>query len=143
MFTCAVAPENQNAGAGTAFPGVDLPDPADGAAMKPKKKKAKKKAKDKGTSPGDEGDAMKDVVDEAVDAAKGCIDECVEAYKSSYDKVMAGSYCADDVVQDMAAMWARLAGDGATALKLGLQASFAAAKTSESRRAGDATTEAE
>ncbi len=141
VFTSAVAPENQNAGAGTAFPGVDLADPADGAAMKPKQKKAKKKkAKNKSTSPGDEGDAMKDVVDDAVAAAKACIDDFVESYNKSYEKVMAGSYSADDVVQDMAAMWARVARDGATAFKLGLQASSAAAQTSQTRRADDATT---
>ena len=30
VFTCAVAPENQNTSAGTDFPGVDLPEPARG-----------------------------------------------------------------------------------------------------------------
>ena len=149
VFTCAVAPENQNTGAGTDFPGVGPSEPADGAAKKAsknatkkaakaKKGKKAKKAKEKAPA-GDDCDAMQGVVDDAVDAAKTCIDDYVAMYKKSFAKVTAGRYSANDAMQDMAVVWTRLLRDGATAFDLGMRASRAAANTSASRRASDAT----
>ena len=123
VFTCAVAPENADPGAGTEFPGVDPPIPEDGEVMMDKR----------GPLFGDDGSFLDDVVDDAVEAAKSCIDDCVESYKKSYGKVKAGDYTADDVVQDMAAMWMRLVRDGATAFDVGLRASRAAARANRSR----------
>lgn len=61
-------------------------------------------------------------VDDAVAAATKCLDECGAAVTASYDKAMAGSYCADDLVGDMAKMWARMLRDSAVALDLGMRA---------------------
>ena len=43
--------------------------------------------------------AVQSAVDDVVEATKACIDDCVSAYQKSYEKVLAGDYKADDVVQ--------------------------------------------
>ena len=100
---------NPNEHPGTEFPGVELPNEP-----MPNQEEGDVVVSDPNSPTDKDADAMKGAMDEAVAAAKDCLDDCVEAYQKSYDKVKAGTYKADDIVQDMAAMWTRLIRDGAT-----------------------------
>jgi len=130
VFTCALEPGNPNENPGTEFPGVDPPNnkrmfDKEGPVM----------VSQPSTAAENDADCMKGVIDDAVDAAKDCIDACADAYHESYKKISDRSYKADDVVQDVAAMWTRLLRDGARALDLGLRASRAAAVRTSSAKA--------
>ncbi len=61
-----------------------------------------------------------DVARTAVEAVKRCIDECADAYQRSSTKAQQGGYKADDLVSDMASMWARMMRDASAASDLGV-----------------------
>jgi hypothetical protein len=54
-------------------------------------------------------------------AAEAWIDRCSEATKESYEKIEAGNYTADALIQDVADMYVRMVGDGVTFAGIGLR----------------------
>jgi hypothetical protein len=105
VFSCA-----REGAEGTEFPG----------AAPGKKKKAA------GTPIGPVIDA---VAEEVAAAVKLCVDDCAQAVQASSKKMSEGKYTANDLVRDMAEMWARTAREGARALDVGVRSARRAAGT--------------
>ena len=60
-------------------------------------------------------------IQQAAAAAEQCIDECGKAAKTSYEKIAQGTYTADALLQDVADMYVRMVGEGATFVDIGLR----------------------
>lgn len=130
VFGCAATSDGS---AGTPFPAVSGTTQG-GTVIKPGTQAQAHHAATGGQQDAAAAKAVQEAVDDAVSAAKQCIDDCVAAYTASYEKVAAGSYAADDLVNDMAKMWARLLRDAALVADLGLRATRAAAASSTAAR---------
>ena len=93
VFSCAAVADDE---AGTAFPGGHGPGHA---------------APGEGAGPGGLGEEYGKLV-------KTCLDECADAAEASSKKMAERSYTADDLVQDVTAMWARAVREGAKGVDL-------------------------
>jgi hypothetical protein len=69
------------------------------------------------------------LAEQAAAAVKACIHDCAQTAQEASDKIEAGHYTADDLVQDVAGTWVRMLRDGATAIDLGVRGAQAAART--------------
>jgi hypothetical protein len=105
VFSCA-----REGAEGTEFPG--------GAPGK------KKKAAGAPTGP-----VIDEVAEEVAAAVKLCIDDCARAVQATSKKMSEGKYTANDLVRDMADMWARSAREGARAIDVGVRSARRAAGT--------------
>ncbi len=134
LFTCALG---SNESDGTPFPETSTGTGQGGTVTRPKRRPDHRRPPlYASTAPDPEaGKAMQDAVDDAVSAAKQCVEDCVEAYTASYEKISAGTYKADDLMTDMAKMWARLLRDAALVADVGLRATRAGAAASKAAAA--------
>jgi hypothetical protein len=69
---------------------------------------------------------IEDLADHVATSIKACIDDCAQAVRASCDKIDAGSYNADALVQDIAGIWVRTVREGAKAFDLGVRSARAA-----------------
>lgn len=69
------------------------------------------------------------VIEEVAAAVKLCVDDCAKAVQASSKKMSEGKYTANDLVRDMAEMWARTAREGARAIDVGVRSTQRAAGT--------------
>jgi hypothetical protein len=111
VFSCAVG-SGEGAARATSFPGRDPADiirePWGGA-------------------------AFDDTVDAAVTATTRCIEDCADAYRAAYEKVAAGHYTADDLIQDGVGMSLRLLRDVGLVADLGVRAARSTARSDTTR----------
>jgi hypothetical protein len=75
------------------------------------------------------GPVIDEVAEEVAAAVKLCVDDCAKAVQASAKKMSEGKYTANDLVQDMAEMWARTAREGARAIDVGFRSARRAAGT--------------
>jgi hypothetical protein len=75
------------------------------------------------------GPVIDEVAEEAAAAVKLCIDDCAKAVQATSKKMSEGEYTANDLVRDMAELWARSVREGARALDVGVRSARRAAGT--------------
>ena len=75
------------------------------------------------------GPVIDEVAEEVAAAVKLCVDDCAKAVQASSKKMSEGKYTANDLVRDMAEMWARTAREGARAIDVGVRSARRAAGT--------------